>query len=268
MSYISDDISVDKGAPVECYKFIGELKTYYYTSDNQVVTCDGNDYIPLSGISRSALEISSLLDSVSTIDVIVPVTCAMAQAYSFLKMPMTLDVEIREFHRDNPTDFKVTWRGQSVSFPFQENYSTIRTQSIIQASLSQQLNQIYFQTPCNHLVYDEHCTLDPAAFTTAATVTDIKGSVITVDSTGNADHALIVGKCINTRTSESRLIVENIGDILTLGYAFIDVRDGDTLHLVRGCDNSYTTCRTVFNNLINFSGFKWMPSTNPYTDPV
>lgn len=270
MSYDDFDRSVHAGAPIECYKFIGELNTYRYTNNNEPVTVAGEVYLPQSGIVRGAIETSSLLDSIQTIDVSIPITCDIAVAYSFLKMPLTLDIEIRSVHRGSnfATDSKLIWQGQSVSLPVADNKSTIRTQSIIQSSLSSQLNQIIFQTSCNHDVYDEHCTLDPALFTTTSTVTNIKDHVITVADDGVADGYLEIGKLVNMRTGESRIIVSNVGNIITVGYGFIDILLGDTVDMVKGCDNAYSTCDGDFSNLDNFGGMMFMPNTNPYVDPV
>lgn len=263
------DKSIHDSAPVECYKFIGELKTYYYTNNNEEVTVNGEVYEPLN-IKRNAIETSSLLDSLQTVDIMVPITCELATTYNFLKMPITLDVELRAVHRGTnfATDWKLLYQGQSTGFPVDDNDATIQTQSIIQAILGRQLNQVLYQTSCNHEVYDEMCGLDPAPFTTTSTITNIKDNVLKVLSTGRTDHELKIGKLVNMRTGESRVIVDNVGSVVTVGYPFIDIVLGDTVDLIVGCDNSYTTCLNIFNNIINFSGFMWMPFTNPYVNPV
>lgn len=272
MSYENYDNSVHAAAPIECYKFIGELKTYRYTNNNEEVTVNGEVYEPLSGIKRGVIETSSLLDSNQTIDITIPITCEMAVAYNFLKMPLTLDLEIRVVHRgsDFATDWKLIWQGESISFPvgIEDNNATVSTQSVIQASLSRQLNQVIFQTPCNHEVYDEICGLDPADFTTTTVVTKIKNNIITVSDDGRTDGELAVGKMVNTRTGESRVIISNVNNLITVGYGFIDIVKGDTVDLILGCDNAYDTCLNVFDNLINNGSFMFLPSTNPYVNPV
>ncbi len=270
MSYDTVDVSVRDGAPIECYKFIGELKNYFYTNNNVEVTVAGDEYLPLSGIKRGPIETSSLLDSNQTIDVILPITCELAVTYNFLKMPLTLDLEIRSVHRGTnfATESKLIWQGQSVGFPVAQDDASISTQSVIQAALSRQLNQVVYQTSCNHEVYDELCTLDPADFTTTAIVENIKDSVIRVSATGRSDGTLAIGKMVNTRTGENRVIIGNIGKIVTVGYGFLDIEVGDTVDLILGCNNSYTACTEVFNNIINFLGFKFAPNTNPYVNKV
>lgn len=269
-AFTDKDVSIHDAAPIECYKFIGELKTYRYTNNNAPVTVAGEVYEPLSDISRTALETSSLLDSNQSIDVKMPITAELAVTYNFLKMPLTLDLEIRAVHRGTnfATDSELIWQGQSIGFPVTDNYATVQTQSVIQASLSRQLNQVVFQTSCNHEVYDEMCGRDPVDFTTTTTITLIKDNVITVVDTARSDNVLKIGKMVNTRTGESRVIIENVGDIVTIGYPFIDIQLGDTVDLIIGCDNLYSTCLNVFDNVINFIGFMWMPFTNPYVNPV
>lgn len=269
-AYDDKDKSVHDGAPIECYKFVGELDTYRYTSNSTEVTVNGELYEPLPGLTRTAIEVTSILDSPQSNDIIMPITAPLAVVYNFLRMPITLDVEIRSVHRGTnfATDWKLEYQGESIGFNVSNDLATVKTQSTVQGALSRQLNQITFQSPCNHEVYDDHCTLSEAAFRTSSTVTNIKGNVITVVSDGAADHALIVGKMRNTRTGETRVIIDNVANVVTIGYDFIDIELGDTVHLIKGCDNAYTTCSGVFANTINFGGFMWLPSTNPYTDPV
>lgn len=273
MSYASVDNSVHDGAPIECYKFTGELGTYRYTNANRAVTVAGEVYTPLSGLTRTAIETASLLDNNQTIDIKMPITTPMAEIYNFLKMPLTLDVQIRAVHEgtDFATDSKIIWRGEAIQFGVARNEADTKTQSIIQSGLSRQLNQVLFQTTCNHTVYDEMCGHDglaPAAFTTISTITNIKDNVLKVVSTGRADGFLAVGKMVNTRTGESRVIVSNVGAIVTVGYPFLDIVLGDTVDMIVGCNNAYSTCLNVFNNTDNFSGFMFLPETNPYVNPV
>lgn len=268
--YDTADRSVHDGAAIECYKFVGELKTYRYTDNNAQVTVNGEVYAPLSGIRRTAIETSSLLDNNQSIDVVLPITSEVAVTYNFLKMPLTLYLEIRSVQRGTnfATDWKLIWQGESSGFPVSNNDATIQTKSIIQSSLGRQLNQIVYQTSCSHEVYDERCSLDPADFTTTTTITKIKDNVITVVNTGRSDNELRIGKMVNTRTGEERVIVENVGHIVTVGYPFIDIVLGDTVSLIVGCDNTYTTCTDVFDNVINAVMFMWMPFNNPYVNPV
>ena len=270
MSYKSVDNSVEDSAPIECYKFIGELATYRYTNSYQQETVNSELYLPLSDIKRSAAELSSVLESVQTTDVIVPFNTDVAMAYCFLKLPLTLSIEIRSVHRGTnfATEWKMEYQGDVVNYEVSDNYCTFKLQQLIQSSLNKQLNHVYYQSNCNHVLYDDRCKINKTANTKTSTVTLIKGINITVLDDGFNDNDLVVGELICSRTNERRIITKNASNIVTVGYAFIDLRIGDTVQLIRGCDHSYNTCKDKFNNVANFGGFKWLPTTNPYESKI
>ena len=72
----------------------------------------------------------------------------------------------------------------------------------------------------------------------------------------------------------------NIGVVIQIGYesgseevdtamsvtlafpAPYNIRVGDTVTITGGCDGTLTTCRTVFDNEINFGGIPYMPKTS------
>ena len=269
MAYSDNDLSISDGAPVEFYKFTGELGEYYYTNDNIPHTYAGNTYLP-EPITRTAIEVTSVLDSIVTVDIILPFNNELIMLYNFLKMPVNLDVEIYRWHRGTTiaTETKRIWSGVAVGFPVEDNRGKISTQSALHAKLSNSTNQIICQSQCNHILYDSRCKVVEADFTWSATVTRIRGSKITVDNDHNADGNLKLGKLVIDRTGENRIITDNVNNVVTVVYDFIDIVVGDTIKLIAGCDKSYTTCLNNFNNIENFGGFKWLPSDNPFVSGI
>jgi len=261
MTYAQKDNSISDGSPVELYKFVGELGNYYYTNDNVSHSYGGKDYIP-TNIIRSAIDVTSVLDSIVTVDVTFPITNEIIQLYNFRTMPIRLSVEIFRFHRgdDIDTQSKRIWFGEAVSFPVNGEYGSISTQSSLQAYLTLATNQIVCHTQCNHKLYDARCKINPDDFKWSATVQIIRGVKIIVDDDHNPDGALKLGKIVNDRTGEYRIITDNKSNVISLTYEFIDIKIGDTVTLFTGCDRSYTTCRTKFDNVDNFGGLSWLPS--------
>lgn len=265
MSYEDIDISVKQGAPIECFKFTGELRDYFYTSDIEPITIDGDEYEPLEGLTRSPVELTSILDSLMSCSIGIPFNCELAVDYAFRVLPVKLNLEIKTVHRDDPSDFDILWQGEAVSISVGENYVSINTQSIIQAQFSKQVNQTIYQTGCNHILYDPLCKVVKASRTYDATISGIDFTDITV-SDASVDFA--GGTIINTRTGEKRLIVSNSGTLLKIGYEFIDVEIDDPVQLIQGCDHTYDTCRDKFNNVKNYGGFMFMPVSNPFEEPI
>lgn len=253
--------------PIECFKIIGELKPYYYTSDSEPITVASILYEPLEGLTRSAIELTAITDSIQTVDIIVPITSDIAVDYAFHDMPVSFDVEIRNVDRDTD-EIELVYQGEYVSIENNDNFVTFKTQSIIQAQLNNQNNQVVLGTGCNHVLYDALCKVDIALHTFTTTIIEIKGSKITVDNDFVGNDALQVGVMVNNRTGETRTITSNIDNVVRVGYPFIDIIVGDEVKLIRGCDHKYNTCKNVFNNVPNYGGFMWLPTTNPYENEI
>lgn len=136
-------------------------------------------------------------------------------------------------------------------------------------SLMQQLQQgaISLYAPsCNVEFGSKWCGKNANDYTFSATVTSITSPrVFTIDLV-KADAFFDYGKI----TVTSGQAVGMVGDIrshssntITLWINLpIALSVGDTLTLVQGCDKRMVTCKDVFNNVINFQGFPYIPGTD------
>lgn len=270
MSYIDKDRSIEDGEPVELYKFVGELGAYYYTNDSQPRDYGGNTYVP-STISRSAIEVTSVLDSISTVDVLLPLSHPLAKLYCYMTMPQTLNVEIYRWHRGTSltTDVKKIWDGRAVGFSVGAHEAAINTQSILQAGLNSSTNQVVCQALCNHKLYDGRCKVQRDDWKLTSRVTKIQDLKVYIqDDFTTGGEGLKYGTMIIDRTNESRLIFEDNGTEIVVTYAYIDIVVGDTVTIYTGCNKSYAMCKDKFDNILNFGGFKWLPTDNPYTGGI
>jgi uncharacterized phage protein (TIGR02218 family) len=263
------DTSVSLGAPVEFYKFSGELGNYFYTNDSVPHTYKGDVYLP-ENISRTAIEITSVLDSIVTVDVELPVTNKLAQLYCLVNLPTFLNVEIFRWHRetDIEVETKRIWSGQSTGYKISDNWATIETSSRLHANLNLSTNQVTCQAQCNHRLYDSRCKLNPNDFKWNTTALIIKGTKIFVENDQNEDHILKLGKLVVDRTGENRIITDNMSNTITVIYPFIDIVPGEPVSIYMGCDKAYSTCIEKFNNVVNFGGFKWLPIDNPFNGGI
>lgn len=268
MTYAQQDKSIEDSAPIEAYKFYGLFGAYRYTNADESIVVAGEIYTP-NAITRTAIEVTSATDSNITMDFIIPANDPLATLFCLNVSPDELIVEVRSVQRgtDYNTDYRVEWIGYSLDTSISDDYATIKTGSLLQTKLKGNLATVYYQRSCNHDLYDTRCKVDPAAFTFVATITKIEAQLITVDSDGTADGELLGGTIVNTRTGEERGIYTNFGNIVTISYPFIDVEVGDEVNLIMGCDhNRLGHCKLRFNNVVNYGGHDFIPTTNPFTD--
>jgi hypothetical protein len=269
MSYETQDVSVHDGQPIECFEFVGTLTTYRFCNGPEDVMVDGLTYIPLN-IERTAIEIGSILEANVTMDFIVPYDCPLAMEYGGEETPENLEVRVIRIHRggDWTTDFEVIWNGTALGYSRSGDIFSISTGSTIQAELLSTIASVYYQTTCNHVLYDARCKVNKAANTTSALITLVGDTAVTVDNDGVADDQLNAGEIVNTRTGERRMVLRNLANVITIGYPFIDAVPGDTVSLVKGCSHAFSECKLKFNNILNYGGFMYVPDANPWVEGI
>jgi hypothetical protein len=271
MTYISAETSTHSGKPTELYRFLGTYANFYYTSGQRKVTYQAPDetapnvYLPIA-ISRAPITAGTQSDDGLDMDIELAVTNDIVQTYGFQSAPPSLVLTIFRFHSlDEVVSY---WQGPVNNIKVDNGVATIRSLSLLSSALLSNLPNVYYQSPCNHILYDERCKVSEAAFKTEANVIAINGRVITLDNAGTLDGKLIGGDFV-LASGERRMITAQNGVQVIVNFAFSKINIGDIIAMSAGCDLSYTgDCMIKFNNQINFGGFPFIPSLNPFTTGI
>jgi uncharacterized phage protein (TIGR02218 family) len=265
-TYDEFESSAHDGEPVECYKFMGSFRNYYYTSADLPQTVNGEDYEP-APVKRSTFRAGTQSDDSIANDVELPFNVDVIQDYAYAESPPRLMVEVYRVHRgsDHGTEWALYWKGRATAFTVDGRVAKVRVPSIFARALQGDLPNVYWQAPCNHVLYDARCKVVRIAHTITTTVITAGSSAFDVVNDGGVTNALKAGEAVVTRTGERRLIMSNLAGTITINYPFVDLRDGDTVDLVDGCDHSFTTCKAKFANEVNFGGHPYIPADNPFS---
>lgn len=269
MSYDTLEQSVHDAAPVEVYKFIGSFTTYRYTSYYEAVVVNGETYTPVP-LKRNAIKVGTQDDSSLVLEIQIPFDVDLVMDYAYAQTPPSLLVEVRRVHvgSDFATDWKMLWSGYITAFTVTDREAKLTVPSVFDRVLRGDVPSAYYQTPCNHTLYDGRCGVSRAANTTIANVVGVTSTAIEVDNDGVADNLLGAGEIINQRTGERRLVMSNIANVITINYPFVDCQVGDEVQLAKGCDLAFFTCVTSFSNGDRFGGHPYMPGDNPYEGSI
>lgn len=269
--YDDRETSIHDGEPIECYEFAGSYKTYRYTSSDLPVTVGGNVYTP-QAIQRSNVKAGVYDEDNIKIDVNMPISVALVKDYGFQITPPRLMLTIYRVHRgtDFATDFVTFWKGLVTNFNIVDNTATITVPSIFGDAMSGNVPSVYYQTPCNHVLFDSGCKISRAANTVTTTVVAVDGNNVQIASAGGwPDGSFIGGEIADTTHNDRRMIVGHAADLLTINYPFSNLLVGTTVEVTRGCDHGYNSdCKNKFNNQINHGGFPFIPAVNPFQDGV
>ena len=119
------------------------------------------------------------------------------------------------------------------------------------------------------------CNVDKTAFQATATITATSGNVITVTGIASSATNYFAGGYVELDAGnglkDRRFITSSTNTTLTLNTAFgAALQLGITTILVYpGCDHTLSTCKNKFSNTLNYGGWPFIPSKNPFGgDPV
>lgn len=269
MTYSSNEKSLSDGMPIEVYKFTTPSRVYRHAASFKPETVNSERYTPVQGgIVRNDMDIGTVISSLTTVDITVPIDTALARDIGFANTPDYMYVQILRAHRNDnmATEWRQVYSGDAVNYITTTTGVTIKTGSVLQSQMQSANNSIYYQRPCNHVLYDNRCRVSLSANTHATVITAIGVEAVLVASTGFADTELAAGIITNSRTGESRFMLNNTVNTIDIDSPFYDLNVGDAVTVSRGCNRSRARCVSGFNNGSNFGGFLHIPTKNPFQE--
>lgn len=270
--YDDFELSADDGQPVELYEFVGTYKTYYYTSSAENYLYLSKTYLPVAGLRRSTVKASASDEDASDVTLDFPISAQLIKDYGFQTTPPSLMLTIYRIHRGG-TEARPYWRGPVTSISLAGLRARVRVPSRFGYIMQGSIPSVYYQPPCNHVLFDDLCKVNRAANTVNTTVQSVTGRVIVVDDIGLFPSGWFLGgEIVIPATNERRMIVaQDTVDLrkLTVNYAFARLSFGTAVQVVSGCDHSFTSAGGCpkYNNRKNFGGDPFIPgeTNNPFT---
>lgn len=263
MTYGAFEAADELGRPIELYEFSYGLTTLRYTSAEDQVTYSANDYLPRP-MMRTAPTVQSGGTNRQQMEITVNADDPIAQRYVGIVPGETVQVVVTRFHRGDSPNGVVIWVGRIVSAKFEQNGRVCKLFSVSsESALSRPCPGRKYQGLCNHVLYDDFCQAVKASNKHTGAVTDVSGDNVTVTGVGSQGTSWAVGGTVEY-DGEKRLVVAQSGNVLTLRLPFPSSPDGQNVDVFAGCDHTLSTCESKFSNAINFGGFPYVPTKNPF----
>ena len=121
---------------------------------------------------------------------------------------------------------------------------------------------------CNNTLYDDRCQVDDtdSAFRFTGTVGSEAGNVLTiVGLSAKADDFYENGEVSIDGGADRRQILNHTGNNITLRLPFPEDSTGKPCVVLAGCNHILDEdCELVFANTINFGGFAFIGTKNPF----
>jgi len=258
MSYADKMSVVEQPATTELYKIkLGNIYLYI-TSGDVPVHFKLNNYQP-APIKRGHFALDR---SMKTVDLTlnIPVTIAFGEHISKAPYNSTIVELYRVFLAAPDTDAKLLFTGSVERVTVKDFVAQVLVRSV-NRTLSRKFPRFFYQTTCNHMIFDSGCGLLRQDFRLPAVIASIGGSQVVVDDLPEfADNALQGG--ILVVNGEERLITTQTGTTLNLLVPLTGAEPGMEVDLYPGCDGNPGTCRG-YNNIQHFFGMPYIPTRNP-----
>ena len=260
MTFDARETSIHGGQPFELYLFQTETQSWHLTSADRAIVFSGNSYEP-EAIIRTATSQGQELKS-GSITVTIPKTHEIAQLFVSFIPPTPLSLVIFRGHEGEPESEIVTHFTGRVTIAIFGDDCELRVVPE-QELLQKRIPGPKFQKPCNHILYDSGCTVDKALFNVMGTLTFVSGEIIKAAAFATQPDGWLDAGYIEKAT-ERRMILNHVGDTVTLLSAMAGLEVGDPVTAFAGCKRTLDDCDIKFTNLEHFFGFEWIPAKNPF----
>lgn len=183
-----------------------------------------------------------------------------------------MELTIRRIYREltpYESNFRIYWRGPVTNISIKGKTAQIDVPSIFSSVLGASCPSFYFQSPCNHVLFDpDTCGVSRVANSVSTTVLQVlsNGQVIRMNSYGAfTPDEFVAGEIYIPSQNERRMIIgADIGNgELTVNYSFGRIQQGTAVQFTRGCDHAWKGhCKTRYGNTDRFGGHPLIPPVN------
>lgn len=267
MSFEVYEESIESGQPIELLELRMDSDAFFYTNNQIAVTIDAREYLPLS-FKRNRIQLSVEGQKTERLDVSIPGDNEFVLRFVNMAPGSRPTLFLKRYHRqDVDAAVIVEYRGviQTVNFSENGDIATLQVAALTSAK-SRNMPRLTYQGLCGLMLYDEFCQIsetDPR-FEKFLSCTAVSGQNVTMTGASAFGSDFFVSGFIQFGT-DYRMITEQSGDVLRLLLPFGLNPAGEILRCLAGCKHRFQAdCDNKFDNIVNYGGFPFVPSKNPF----
>ena len=195
-TFDQDETGLDTGNPLELYRFYGELGAYTFTSGNRVMNFTApsantsEQYAPVP-LQRTEIVLGDVTEK-NELKVTLPYNLMIFDDYVYDISPTDdLVLEIYRQHGPGGT-YRMVFYGTVAGFSVQNSKVTATCPSAFTNYLGSEFPNVFFQSNCNHVLYDARCGLNRDDFKVTARIIAVSAdrTQFTFATTGGAPPGL------------------------------------------------------------------------------
>ena len=270
MSYDAQEYSVEGGRPKYRVIFAYGTEDYRYTNDEVITADSGGSWIP-EAITFSEFSQTNEMAK-DPLNITLPRGNTFAELFLGGIPEQVVSVTVFRWHTNDVTEeYRLYWKGRIAGSTIDGDSVKLNCENIFTSLRRPGLRERY-QIGCRHALYGRGCGLDKASFAVAGTATAVTGKTVTISIAQDDNYFL--GGMIEMAGGIFRDIASNGSTSLVLITPLKALEDAiatsgsQAVTLYPGCNHSLSECTTKFNNLLNYGGCPYIPSSNPFGNDV
>ena len=262
MSYSGFESSIQDGTPIELYEFSRGYTFWRFTSFSKEYKEGLTVWSPESIERDNVVQTAEL--SKGGVSVSFPITNEFAAGYLGYVPENTTLLTIYRLHRTDTSNQKISyWKGRVLSVKAEGKRVKLVCESIF-SSLKRTGLRARYERSCRHTVFDTQCRVSIELYRLAGTIQYQTPDFITLSDIAPMTTNYYAGGMARDVDNNYRFIVANDSYTVTLSRPFGRQMLTEELVLYPGCDKTRDTCKSKFNNVLNYGGFPWIPRKNPF----
>lgn len=265
-TYLGLDLSIYSGKPVELYRFVHGSDVWTFCSSSANVSYNGETYTS-TPIKRSTIGQENEI-SKDTITISFDLANAVTLLFLIGNPEQTVVLTIFRMHVGS-NEVVCIWKGRITLAKWSENRCELSGESIFSKQKQGGRGPRYTKQ-CRVDLYGTQCGVNKASHAIAGTVATVDAgwTVITIAAAAAYADGYFIGGLFKTASGARRTIIRHSGESITIWSPVKGLEVGNSITLYPGCDRSLEVCASRFGNSLNYRGFPWIPTDNPFVGSV
>lgn len=264
MSFDAIEKSADQGRPVELYTFQRDYQAWRYTSADRDLVIDGATYVSRA-ITRSSIESTPEMAR-SNLKITAPRDLEVADLYRISPPTLAVTLVVRQYHQGDGEQATI-WAGRISTVDFVGIAAEITCDPVFTAMRRVGLRRLY-QRQCPHVLYGAACRVNREVHRVDGVASSVSGAGVSVSAASAHANGWFSGGYLEYEVElgipERRFISDHVGSSITLNTRPEGLSDGQAVKLYPGCDHTTASCTTKFSNILNYGGFPYFTTKNPF----
>lgn len=282
MTFETYETSRTKGEKITLYHF-------YYVNGEQYHYTDAEKDVELSTVAgvftpqpiqHSNVTSSGTLDK-ANLEIRMPRTAALAEAFRVYPPSEVVNVTIREVHKNDPAgEALVIWTGRVLSAEWNGNEIKFSCEPI-STSLKRSGLRRHYQLGCPHQLYGPQCLASKLMATTPPIeIVEVAGATIRLPSgwipaewsPAKKVAAKFVGGMMvwelasgsGPITLKRTVLQVNGGTNVVISGIPTGLFSGSKVQMILGCNHQMSDCQDLHSNIKHYGGQPWIPLVSPF----